>query len=339
VKDKTSHPSAFPSAAIIGAGLMGRWHADAVRRIGGVVSAIVDPDRERAAQLIKTHPKAKAAPDLAAVAAGGLAEVAHICTPPDTHEALAQQALEAGLHALVEKPLTETGEATARLLRLAESRGLLLCPVHQFLFQEGVLRAQKTMEKWGPLLHVDTVICSAGAEPGAQDPDRVAAEILPGALSLIARLLAPPIRKGKWQVQHPADGEVRACASIGEVSVAVLISMHGRPTVNALRLIGKHGTAHVDLFHGFSILERGTVSRGRKIAHPFTQGGATLFSATANLLLRARRREPAYPGLRELIRRFYDAIHTGGQSPIAGAEILDVALLRDQLLAEMRRED
>lgn len=339
MRDNSSNPSALPRAAIIGAGLMGGWHADAVRRVGGVVSAIVDADRKRAVQLIQSHPRAIVAPDLAAVAAGGLAEVAHICTPPETHEALAQQALEAGLHALVEKPLAETGEATARLLRLAESRGLLLCPVHQFLFQEGVLRAQKTLEKWGPLLHVDTVICSAGAEPGSQDPDRVAAEILPGALSLIARLLAPPIRRGIWRMQHPADGEVRACASIGKVSVSVLISMQGRPTVNALRLIGKRGTVHADLFHGFSILERGTVSRGRKIAHPFAQGGATLYSATANLLARARRHEPAYPGLRELIRRFYEAIHAGGESPIAGAETLDVALLRDQLLADMRRED
>ncbi len=337
MKNVASNSSRSLRAAIVGAGLMGRWHADAVRRIGAKVSAVVDADRRRAAELAKRHPSAEAATELEPVIAGQLADVVHICTPAETHTVLATQALEAGLHALVEKPLAETAEATSGLLALAESRGLQLCPVHQFLFQPGVLRAGKSLEKIRPLLHLDAMICSAGAEQDALESDRVAADILPHPLSLVARLVSGPIRDGHWQMRHPARGELRADGQIGSVTVSLLISMGGRPTANLLRLIGAGGTIHVDLFHGFAVLEAGAVSRTRKITHPFTLAGGTLVSATGNLLSRAARGESAYPGLRELVHRFYHAVQTGGQPPISSGEILDVAVVRDALLEQMSR--
>ncbi|MGH9685855.1 MAG: hypothetical protein ACRD5K_02030, partial [Candidatus Acidiferrales bacterium] len=219
-----------------------------------------------------------------------------------------------------------------RLLQIAESRRVFLCPVHQQLFQPGILRIQAAMEKIGPPLHVDTVICSAGADRNVESSDLVMADILPGPLSILARFAPSPIHNVEWNVQQSGNGELRATASVGKSSISVLVSMRGRPTVNSLRLIGERGTAYADLFHGFGIVESGAVSRARKITHPFTQGGNILFSATANLLLRASRRELAYPGLRELVRRFYDAVRNGGPPPISAAEALDVALARRNIL-------
>jgi len=335
MKDEPSKSRPVPRAAIVGAGLMGRWHAHGVQRAGGVLCAIIDLDRSRAARLVQHHPEARVFSNLSAFASEGLADVVHICTPPETHEALTRQSLEAGLHSIVEKPLTESGEMTEKLLRLAEPRGLLLCPVHQFLFQRGVLQVEKALEKIGPLLHVDTLICSAGAERSSRDADRLIAEILPGPLSLVVRLFPTSIRMADWCVEHPGTGELRVSTTLGAISVSMLISMSGRPTMNALRLIGERGTAHADLFHGFAIIERGTVSRARKVAQPFLHGGATLYFAATNLLARAANREPAYPGLRELIRRFYEAVRSGGVPPIMAAETLDVALARDQILAKV----
>lgn len=335
MKGLPGKPHTAPRVAIVGAGLMGQWHADAVRRTGSTISVIVDRDEHKAAQLHRLHPAASVASDFASVLKANLADVAHICTPAHTHEALAQQAIEAGLHLLVEKPLTETSETTARILQRAESKHLFLCPVHQFLFQPGVLRAQNAIGKIGALMHVDTLICSAGAERGLLDANLVVADILPGALSLIARLVPNAIGNATWRVEHAAKGELRASTSVERISISVLVSLSGRPTVNSLRLIGERGSAHVDLFHGYSVIESGAVSRTRKIAHPFLRSGATILSAAANLASRATRREPAYPGLRELISRFYDSLRNGGTPPISPAETLAVAVARDKILAEL----
>src|SRR5262249_55093641 len=90
--------------AIIGAGLMGYWHGRAARHVGSQVVAVVDPDAKRAKALARACRAAAAATDVSELHGGGL-DAAHICSPVSTHGALATQALEAGIHALVEKPL------------------------------------------------------------------------------------------------------------------------------------------------------------------------------------------------------------------------------------------
>ncbi len=325
-------------AAIVGAGLMGRWHADAISRVGGTVAVIVDRDWPRACALAARHAGCRAVADFSAVTRDRAADVAHLCTPLETHEALVMQALQAGMHVLVEKPLAQTAAATAALLQRAETQGLLLCPVHQLLFQPGVLHAQQACHTIGPLLHIDFIACSAGADgrsPG--EHDRLIADILPHPLSLLARMLPERLATVAWHVQHPMAGELRATGTDGTLSVSVLVSTHGRPTANMLRLIGRKGTLSVDLFHGFhvglQVSERWAKSRMYKIAHPFLFAGGALYAATRNLVSRAVRREVAYPGLRELIQRFYRAVRQEAAPPISTREILDVATVRDHLIS------
>ncbi len=57
-----------------------------------------------------------------------------IATPIATHYALAKQALEAGKHVLVEKPLAESTEQAAELVRLAQEKKLILAVGHVFLY-------------------------------------------------------------------------------------------------------------------------------------------------------------------------------------------------------------
>jgi predicted dehydrogenase len=318
-------------AAIVGAGLMGQWHAHAVARVGGTVAVIVDPVRARALRLARSHPEARLAPQLDALAPGDV-DVVHVCTPLESHAPLVRAAVERGCHVLVEKPLSATREATAELLRLAESRGVLLCPVHQFLFQPGVLRLSELLPRILPLRHVDYVAASAGAD-GRSDAerDRVVLDILPHPLSLLERIGPDSIQSIDWQLQHPVPGELRASGRMGTASVSLLVSLGGRPTRNTLRLIGGGGSVHLDLFHGFAVAEPGAASRRHKILHPFALSGATAFGAARNLAVRAMRVELAYPGLRELVRRFYAAVRDGGPAPISAEETLAVATVRDRL--------
>src|SRR5678816_1924030 len=94
------------------------------------------------------------------------------------------------------------------------------------------------------------------------------------------------------------------------------VSMRARPTENSLTIRCDGGTVRANLFHGYATIERGAPSRLEKLGRPFAGSTQALGAAAANLVARAVRREPAYPGLRELVRRFHLASAQSGPSPI-----------------------
>lgn len=312
---------------------MGRWHGEAVRQSGARVAAVVDSRRSAAADLARRFPGSAVAEHLAELLDGRQIDVLHICTPPKTHAELAAAALDAGIHTIVEKPLTLTHEASADLLSRAKQAGVLLCPVHQFVYQDGVIQAGALMSRMSPLRHMDVTICSAGGE-GQTEESRAAilADILPHPLSLAQRLLDGNVDQTQWVAQHPTEGELVALGSLNGTTVRILASLNARPTRCELSLRGDGGSVHADLFHGFATFRGPQVSRQRKMLAPFLETSGSFAAAGTNLGLRIMRREPAYPGLRPLMKAFYRAIRSGGESPISPAETLSVARAREDIL-------
>jgi UDP-N-acetylglucosamine 3-dehydrogenase len=74
-----------------------------------------------------------------------------ICTPTITHKEIATQALRAGKHTLVEKPMTNTSAEARELVALAKERGLRLMPGHIERFNPAVdyLRSLLDAKKLG----------------------------------------------------------------------------------------------------------------------------------------------------------------------------------------------
>lgn len=319
--------------AVVGAGLMGRWHAKALRRAGATLALVVDQDGTRARALAQRAGGAAHATSVEVMRDHRI-DVVHVCTPTITHESLIRFSLVSGCHVLVEKPLADTGSGTEALLALAARQDRLLCPVHQVLFQHGVVRALAAREHLRPV-HVDLVMCTAGAKGGSDEHDRVVAEILPHPLSfLVAFAGAVPVCD--WHVEHTAAGHLSASFRLDRMTGTMLVSTRGRPTMNGARIIGEHGTVHLDFFHGFATFQTGVVSRTRKIAQPFTFAAGVGAHALENLVRRAIRRQSAYPGLWELVSRFYLAVQTQGPPPIPPADVILVASMRDSLLAQAR---
>jgi predicted dehydrogenase len=106
--------------AIIGAGHMGRYHAQKFARLPGVeVAAAVDADLSRAQAL-----SASAFTDYRAIF--GKADAAVIAVPTDRHHAIARACLERGVHLLIEKPIATTLAQADDLIALAAERRLVL---------------------------------------------------------------------------------------------------------------------------------------------------------------------------------------------------------------------
>jgi predicted dehydrogenase len=208
----------------------------------------------------------------------------------------------------------------------------MVVPVHQFVFQPGVRRILERLDQLGALVRCAFVAASAGTETTGLDADELVSEILPHPLSLFARLTPLDVGALDWHVIRPAAGELRATAVAGTTSLEIVLTAHGRPTSTTLEVMGSDGTARADLFHGFATLDRGRTTRATKLTGPFRQSTRTFVGAGRNLAARTIAREPAYPGLRELVRRTYAAIADGGEPPIRPTETLAVAVARDRIL-------
>ncbi len=90
--------------AVIGAGGMGRFHAETLQGIPGItLAAIADPFADAAALKAQFGVEVWADPD--AVAVAGYDGVV-IASPDDTHAALAVKVIEAGSRLLLEKPVS-----------------------------------------------------------------------------------------------------------------------------------------------------------------------------------------------------------------------------------------
>ncbi len=319
-------------AAVAGAGLMGFWHAQNIARIGSEITAVCDVDDGAARRLARRFKAARASTRLEDVLEREKIDVLHVCTPSWTHFELTAAALSRGIHVLVEKPITPDSAGTERLYALAAEHRVLLCPVHQFPFQRGVQRAITESRRIGELRHFEATFCSAGGRgQSAVELETIVAEILPHPLSLIQLFVPGSLSHKDWLVAHRARGEFRATLTARDICFSILISMNSRPTTAALRLLGTQGTIHVDLFHGFCVVELGKVSRWRKISHPFDLSAHTLIAAGENLAIRVFTAELAYPGLRTLIERFYTAISAGSEPPISREKTVEIAAVCERL--------
>ncbi len=100
--------------AVIGAGHMGRFHAEKFSRLPGVeLAAVVDRDAARAT-----------VSDYRTVI--GKIDAAVVAVPTDLHHEVARACLERGVHVLVEKPLAATLAEADDLVDLAARKNLVL---------------------------------------------------------------------------------------------------------------------------------------------------------------------------------------------------------------------
>lgn len=325
--------SRAPGAAIVGAGLVGRWHAHACRSAGGRVAAIVDVDDGAARKLAGPY-RAVAARTIDELRGRSGIDVIHICTPAESHERDVMRALSLKRPLIVEKPVAQSESATERLLASARDAGTWIEPVHQLVFQDGVRHAQQWIQRCGMLRLLDYRLCSAGATASEAPADRIAADVLPHPLSLF-EVLAPGgvAAVQAWGVSHPSPGELNAVGVAGEAVCRIFVSMHGRPPCHELMLVADGGTLTADLFHGFAREDLRGTSRAHKAARPLAASGILLSKASSNLLRRALKREFAYPGLTALVAAVYRAASTtGAPRPIGDAHLLAVARSRDRIL-------
>jgi predicted dehydrogenase len=128
------------SAAVIGVGYLGRFHAQKYAQAAGCeLVAVVDPSRE-AREQVGAELKVPAVADYRELV--GKVEAVSVVTPTPQHFAIARDFLAGGSHVLVEKPITETPAEARELIALAGARSRVLQVGHLERFNAAILAAE-----------------------------------------------------------------------------------------------------------------------------------------------------------------------------------------------------
>jgi predicted dehydrogenase len=129
-------------AGVIGLGMMGRNHARVFHELDGVeLVGIADPEGDKfgIARTAAVH----ATPE-GLIEAG--VDLAVVAAPTEDHERLGLMLAEAGVHALLEKPVAATSEAALRLAHAFDDAGLVGCVGHIERFNPALQELKRRLQ-------------------------------------------------------------------------------------------------------------------------------------------------------------------------------------------------
>ena len=123
--------------AVVGAGYLGKFHAQKYAGLPDCeLVAVIDVDEQLASEVARRY-GAKAYTDYRRIL--NEVDAASIVVPTTRHHAVSKDFLEAGVHVLVEKPMTVTIAEADELIALAKARNLVLQVGHLERFNPAIL--------------------------------------------------------------------------------------------------------------------------------------------------------------------------------------------------------
>ncbi len=127
------------SIAIVGCGY---WGPNLIRNFNALpdckVKTVCDTSEERLAHMKKLYPGVQTTQDFNAVMQDAEIQAVAIATPVRFHHAMAKQALAAGKHTFIEKPMAASVAECAELNQLAKDNNLTLMVGHTFVYSAPV---------------------------------------------------------------------------------------------------------------------------------------------------------------------------------------------------------
>lgn len=134
-------------AGIVGAGYISDFHAKAIeKQSNSQLIAVCDMNETAAKNLANQYGNPSIYTDLDAMLDSAKLDVVHILTQPDSHFFLAKKVIEAGCHAIIEKPVTVNSQEAEALAKLAEEKNVTVAINHNFVFSRPFNALKRTLD-------------------------------------------------------------------------------------------------------------------------------------------------------------------------------------------------
>ena len=209
---------------VIGSGYWGIRHVRVLAAIPGVSVTVIERDAGRRQAAVDAYPVTQAVPELGDVL--DTLDALVVATPPTTHYELASTALDAGVHVLVEKPMTTDLADAEDLVAKAEASDLCLMVGHTFEFNSAVWGLADAIRSpgFGKVRYIN----SARLNLGLYQPDTdVLWDLAPHDISILNYVLdAQPTSVLAWGLQLMGDKSDVAYLSMRYDQLDVSANIH-----------------------------------------------------------------------------------------------------------------
>jgi predicted dehydrogenase len=182
--------------AVVGYGYWGSKHVRVLTGTPGVSVTVVDPSAARLADARASFPFVTAAASLSEVI--DMIDAVVVATPPERHAPIAMEALRAGRHTLVEKPLATSSVDAEAMVRTAEENDARLMVGHTFEYNPAVWKLKEIIASGeiGRIHYIHTARLGLGRY---QRDCNVIWDLAPHDLSIVSYLLdETPQRTAVW---------------------------------------------------------------------------------------------------------------------------------------------
>ena len=146
----------------------GYWGPNIVRNIaetrGAEIVSVSDLRPDRLALAKRRYPAIRVTLEHQELLRAPDIDVVAISTPVHTHFELAMQALQAGKHVILEKPLTASSDEALRLIEAAQARRLRIMVDHTFIYTGAVRKIKELLDRraLGEVYYYDSVRVNLG---------------------------------------------------------------------------------------------------------------------------------------------------------------------------------
>jgi predicted dehydrogenase len=350
-------------AAVIGTGKISEEHLRFLTRAPGVsLEGVCDLSPSLARYAVERFGAGRPFTDAARMLAETRPDVVHVLTPAHTHVKLVTDALEAGAHVVVEKPIAPTREQFQQLWELATSKGRRIVEDHNYRFNEPVLAIERMLAggELGEPREVDVRMSLGIRKHGGRYADenlRHASHDLPAGVIheflthlcyLALRFVPMEAAPDQWRVgaawsKHGDDSLFRhddldALLVAGPVHARIRFTSHILPETFAVTVRGTRGWAEADLFqpHLRTVVPRKGGEQLSPLVNQLANGASLMTAGVRGLKNKVMQKTP-YEGLRTFLGRTYKALADGTEPPVTFDDMDRASRLIDALLAEENR--
>lgn len=227
----------------------------------------------------------------------GECDIVDVCTPPQSHAAIAEQAIAAGRHLVMEKPVVTNVGDWDRMSSQVRERKTKIAVIHNIKFASAVQTAKRWLEEGriGDVIRVQREFLThesadrmlVGADHWSHRlPGGRWFETMPHELYLTHWFAGPlelrnvtAVSTARAPVGAPADEVVVTLADNRAIST-FHFSAHCRENRRTLMIQGTEGRISVDLLSDFATLSRrGDSKLRRAFGRVFVEAGSSLLHA------------------------------------------------------------